>query len=358
MDNRKAGYKRPNQKQKALLIAHILLKYTDEHHKLSLTDLQEKLELYGVEADVHTIGRDIRELTELFNPDAEFDIDDDERPQYKIVYDRTGKKGEKGFKIERRPYDFEEIQLLAECVNSAKFITEKQAERFREIITNSLCSIHQAEHLNNEVFVFDRPKTKSSSLVGYFSTITEAIRENKKIKFKYLKYDIDNLEKQITRRKGDYYIFSPFKVLSNEGNFYLLAYGGKKKKMITTFRIDRMKDIKIIDEPREGNEEYKRIDFSSFTRRVFSMYRGENQRVQIRFTNNLLDAVVERFGVDAFYKKIDDKHFSVSAEVEVSDPFFGWICGFGKRAVITSPDWVVEKMKAFITGIQSKYELE
>ncbi len=63
------------------------------------------------------------------------------------------------------------------------------------------------------------------------------------------------------------------------------------------------------------------------------MYGGKKKIVTIRFINLLLDTAVERFGTKGVqYSKVDDRHFKVTAEVEVSDQFFGWLLGFGKRA--------------------------
>ena len=355
MENRKAGRKRLNQKFKSLLIAYILLRFTDEDHKLSLKAIQEQLELYGVEADIHTISRDIKELTELFDPDRDIELEDDERPCYKIVYDRSGKAGQKGFKVESRPYEFEEIRLLAECVNSAKFISDAQAERFKDIIKYSLCSVSQGKELESNVFVFGRTKTKSKNIMGTLVTINEAIKQNRKIKFQYMHYTLDNLREQVPRRKGAFYVYSPFGLLSNEGNYYLLAYCHRSKKMLT-FRVDRMKGVKLIEEDREGKDVYKEMDLNTYTQRVFSMYSGEGTRVTMHFANKLLDTVIEQFGTrDAFYAKVDDKTFSVSTNVEVSDKFFSWICSFRDKASVVHPPEVVDKMKEYLSDIQSMY---
>lgn len=64
------------------------------------------------------------------------------------------------------------------------------------------------------------------------------------------------------------------------------------------------------------------------------MFGGEKKRVQIRFVNKLLDTAVERFGKgkDTFYYQDGEEHFIVATDVEVSDQFFAWVCGFGKKA--------------------------
>ena len=72
--------------------------------------------------------------------------------------------------------------------------------------------------------------------------------------------------------------------------------------------------------------------------------------------NTLLDAVVDRFGTTDFqYAKVDDTHFSVSGYVEISDQFFGWLLGFGKRAKILYPNDVVEDFKAYLDKVREMY---
>ena len=171
-----------------------------------------------------------------------------------------------------------------------------------------------------------------------------------------MKYALQDGITQVERRKGATYKASPYKLLINEGNYYLLAFDDKAQDM-RTYRIDRMKEVKILSEPREGTEAFSEIDMETYTRRVFSMFGGERKRVSIRFINPLLDTAVERFGTspDVFYRKDDEKHFVVTADVEISDQFFAWVCGFGKRAKIISPVSVIDKFKSFLVQVQGLY---
>lgn len=161
------------------------------------------------------------------------------------------------------------------------------------------------------------------------------------------------------RRRGAAYILSPFKLIINDGNYYLLAYDSKKQDM-RTFRLDRMKGVDILNEPREGEVAFSKIDLKTYTQRVFSMFGGEKKRVSLWFINPLLDTVVERFGTgtDVFYRPDDDTHFVVSADVEISDQFYGWLCGFRKKAKIVSPPDVAADFQKFLDDIQGRYETE
>ena len=117
-----------------------------------------------------------------------------------------------------------------------------------------------------------------------------------------------------------------------------------------------VKDIRFTGEPRDGEEAFKQIDLKIYTKRVFSMYGGEQRLVEIRFINPLLDAVVDRFGTkDVQYDKVDETHFSVTAKVEISDQFFGWILGFGKKAKLLYPDDVIDQFRGYMDKIREMY---
>lgn len=339
------------QKYKSILVLQILLKNTDNDHPLTASKIKDKLiELYDVEAEEHSIRRDIQELQRLYSSDNEDCFKLGERFPYKIEYDGSG---ERGYKVTKRPCSFSDLQLLVECIHSARFISKREEARLLLMI-KEFCSRKQGELLKTEAYLIDRVKTNNSNIVKYIQIINKAIKYSHKIKFKYTKFTLRNRDEQIPRRHGDFYIVSPFKIIINEGNFYLLAYNGKK---ITHYRIDRMESVKETTELCEGNELYENIDMNDFTKRVFSMFCGEEKKVTIRFTNDLLDTVVDRFGAHgAMYIPDDDRHFKIIANVEVSKMFYSWICGFGKKALILHPLDVVEDFKVFIYEISQKYE--
>ena len=352
--NSDQGGRREGQKYKSLLVWQYLLKNTDENNAVTSTEIKEHLASYGIVADRHSIVRDIQAMQELLDKDVGAKIDDRERLRYEVIYDTKSH----GYKMISRPYDFEELRLLAECINSAKFLTKRQAENLKELI-GEFCSNAQVEELENEVYCVGRAKTSNKYVMGSMLTIHTAIREKKKIKFKYLKYTLQSKGEQVERRKGADYILSPFRLIVNEGNYYLLAYDGKKEKMLT-FRVDRMKEVKAYDEPREGERVFAEIDMNTYTQRVFSMFNGEQKRVMIRFTNDRLDTVVDRLGINngTTYLADDPSHFIAVADIEVSDQFYSWICGFRKKATILSPVEVVDGMKKFLEDISKRYEME
>lgn len=360
--------KKPNQKLKPYVVLQYLLKYTDENNVATAFDIIGYLqEDCGIDAERRSIYRDIEEINavalmldeECTIEEATAMLADDEDGELKlVVYD----KKKKGFYVRQRKYDLNDIRLLAECVYSSKFISKGQADRLADVVCEFV-SEHQADKIRHNAFLTDRVKTNNRQVLATIATINEAMSRKidgephtpEKISFKYLKYSVDDMSKQVERRRGAKYIVSPFQLLINDGNYYLLAFDDYSKEM-RTYRVDRMKEAAPMGEPREGEEDFKKIDLRTYTQRVFSMYGGEQKLVEIRFINPLLDAVVDRFGTkDVQYAKVDETHFSVTAKVEISDQFFGWLLGFGRKAKLLYPDDVLERFRTYMDRIREMY---
>lgn len=110
----------------------------------------------------------------------------------------------------------------------------------------------------------------------------------------------------------------------------------------------------------EGNMEFAKINMETYTQQHFGMFSGEKKRVSLRFTSNLLDTMVDRFGTgaDVSYYADGDRYFVVNAEIAISDQFFGWLCGFRKMAKIVSPPSVVEDFQNFLDDIYGRYDVD
>ena len=362
--------KKPNQKLKPYLVMQYLLKYSDESHLVSAPELVGYLqEICGIYAERRSIYRDIEEINKaILMVENEVDIceaeemleseNDPEGDNKTIVYDRS----RKGFYVRQRHYEYDDIRLLAEAIYSAKFLTEKQSKNLVDVVCEFV-SEAQAETIKHDAFLTDRVKTINKSVINNLSAINAAMSKGygknkhipEKISFKYLKYSIEDLSKQSERRNGNKYVVSPYALLINDGNYYLLAYADYAKDL-RTFRVDRMKEVSAIGEPREGEEVFAAIDLKTYTQRVFSMFGGTEERITIRFILPLLDAVVDRFGTKGvIYSKTDDTHFTITASVEISDQFFSWLCQFGKKAKIMTPERVINQFTEYLDKIRSLY---
>ncbi len=53
---------------------------------------------------------------------------------------------------DKKGYKLSDGSAIAECIYAARFITEEQAEKYVDIITRNLVSVHQATKLSTNLF--------------------------------------------------------------------------------------------------------------------------------------------------------------------------------------------------------------
>ena len=364
--------KQSDQKMKPYLVYEYLMRYSDANHVVSANEVVGYLQECGISAERRSIYKDIEEINKALLltqrdgygipraetvEEAEKLLQDDKEKT--IIYDAH----RKGFYVRKRHYKVDDIRLLAECVYSAKFIDEKRAKRLANVVCD-LVSEHYAEDIKRDAFLVDRVKTDNTEIYEIVSKINAAMsrKRNKKahvpekIRFKYLKYTIQNGVKRAERRSGAWYIVSPYKLLISDGFYYLMGYDEKMKKILN-YRIDRITDVELIGEARSGEEEFKALDMESYLNEHFSMYHGKKEHVTLRAVNTLLDTFVDRFGTrNVIYTTDDERHFTARVSVSVSEQFYGWLCGLGSKVKILSPDNVREDFRAYIFKIQRLYD--
>ena len=355
--------KKPLQKYKPYVVLQYLLKYTDEDNTANAFDIIGFLEEHGLKSDRRSIYKDIQEINSIYwmlENDAQIEdaIDvieaDKESEEKLIVYDRK----KKGFYARQLKYELADIILLAECVYATKFISGRDEERLIGVL-GDLVSENQKEKIFHETYTVGRVKTFNKATVGNAHTLYYAMSSDKekkkvpqKVSFSYLTHDIGNVEKPVERKTK--YVVSPYKLLINDGNYYLLAYVDEKQG-IKTFRVDRIKNVTLLDEPREGTKAFAALNLKTLVQSYFGMFSGEKARVSLRCIPPLLDTMIDRFGTKGVeYSRAGDRYFRVSVEVEISNQFFSWIAGFGTKVVIETPE-IAKQFMAFLDKIKSKY---
>ena len=256
-----------------------------------------------------------------------------------------------GYYVGDRDFQLPELKLLVDSVQSSKFITHKKTMALIKKIEN-LASAYEAQLLSRQVFVKNRIKTMNESIYYNVDEIHTGIAQNRKIRFRYFDYTVSK-ERRFRRNNG-FYIVSPFALTWDDENYYMVAFDSETG-IIKHFRVDKMIDIETINEPRDGKDAYDALDMAVYARKVFGMFSGEEQRVRMRFDNQLVGAVLDRLGRDVMLIPDGDSHFTVTADVVVSPQFFAWVCGFRSLAQIIGPEDVVREMREHMADVISLY---
>lgn len=366
-DDKQHHGKRNNQKLKPYIVLQYLMQNTDENHIANSADIIGFLDERGIKAERRSIYSDIEEINktalmleeECTMEEAEEMLSEEDSEDLKLIHYDPQKKG---YFVRDRRFNASDIRLLAECVYSAKFIAQTQAERLVKVVSGFV-SVHQAREIRHDALLTDRVKTNNKQVLGNISVINDSMSHKldgephtpEKISFKYVDYTIDSLDKPQARRKGERYIVSPWRLLINDGNYYLMGFDDKYQKILT-YRVDRMVDVRFTGEPRDGEEAAASTEISKYAQQSFSMFGGETQRIKIRFVNRMLGTVLDRFGrAGVVYSKDDDNHFILTADVKVSDQFYGWLLGFGRKAKLVYPDPVIEQFRVYLDKVREMY---
>ena len=360
--------KSPNQKLKLLYLLRYLMKNSDEAHPVTVQDMIEELARQDISAERKTIYDDIESL-------RRFGVD---------IVQRKDKST--GYYVAARDFELPELKLLVDSIQSSKFITQRKTLSLIKKLEN-LASVYDAQLLERQVYVRGRVKSMNESVYYNVDEISGAISRDRAIRFKYFEFTVSGQRRY--RHEGAWYIVSPYALMWDDENYYLLAYDAAsasirhyrvdKMAQITTlesfrddenyyllawdasacrlkhYRVDKMTHIEALEQRREGKEAFRKLDMSSYSQRVFGMFAGEEKRVRLRFLNHLAGAVIDRFGKDAILTPDGDEHFIIAVDLVVSPQFFAWVFGFGAEAEILSPESVRRQMGREAASIAALY---
>ena len=331
-----------SQGQRWFILYNYLIQNTGKGRMVSRAQIFQHLANYDIHISANTLYADLDILSgDIFRLDIE--------------KDKHAFKGAGGYYVSNPPFEPYELRLMVDSLQASKFITQKTADDLSRKL-KGLTSAECGTSLNRSAVVFNRVKSMNESVVKEADRIYEAIAADKKIAFRYFHRTPSKDNPQKYTRDGAMLIVSPYALMWNNGNYYLYAYDGKKFR---TFRIDRMDRIsRPLLDVREGKDEYKKKDLTVQKATVFDMYHGKDYTVGFRCHNQIADAVIDRFGDGVLLIPNDADHFTFSALIEVSPPFYAWVSTFGHSIKITSPTEVVEGMKNFLQKATDMYEEE
>ena len=323
-----------NQKMKLLHILRILNEKTDEKHYLTAAELIAELDKEGIPAERKSIYSDIEELN-MYG--------------YDIIHVKSRING--GYYMGSRDFELAELKLLVDAVQSSKFITDKKSGQLIKKL-ESLVSRYEGSQLHRQVIIAGRVKTMNESIYYNVDKIHAAIGADRQIRFKYFDW---NLKKEMEPRYGGrWYQLSPWALMWDDEKYYLVAYDSKHETIIH-YRVDKMTQIGILDEKREGHEAFGKFNIAHYTNTLFGMYAGDETKVTIEAENRLVSVFIDRFGKDIIIAPVDEGHFRTTVTVAVSNQFFGWIMAIDGDVKIVAPDSVVRQMKDLIERMAERY---
>lgn len=319
-----------NDKLRMLYVRRILLEQSDEYHALTAEEIAEQLTKYGLNAKEKDIREDIDVLREF---------------GMEIVQ-------KEGYYLASRQFEVAELKLLVDAVQASKFITSKKSDELIKKLEH-LASRTDAAQLQQQVFIHSRPKAANETIYYNIDYLHTAISTDRKIAFQYAEW---TMEKTLRPRKdGKEYIVSPWALTWDDENYYLIAYDGQVDLM-KHYRVDKMQNMRLLDETREGESEFQDFYLPAFAKKTFGMYGGRDESVTLRCHRSLAGVILDRFGQDVRMVPEGEEYFSAKVLVAVSPQFYGWVTGIGSRMKITGPERVRREYRQYLDEIAHQYD--
>lgn len=331
-----------SNKENSLIDLHILdilKKYSDEENILSM----EKIINYLEQRDIY---RKRRAVIDVINQLIEYGYDIS-----------TYNDNKKGYYLIEREFDKHEVRILIDSIASSKSITKKKSMELAEKIYR-LISLPNAHKLRKQIYLDDMIKCLNEQIFINIDSISTAIDNHKKIAFNYFDYNV--LREQVSRKKGNKYAESPINIALNNGYYYLITYNSKHKDF-THYRIDRIKNIEILEEPIDDsylkNKEYKNgFNVAKYMNKTFNMFSGEESKVELKIHNSLLNMVIDMFGLEANMYSLDEEHFKLIFNANISEGLIMWIMQFGSKVEVLKPREIRDKIKTEVGILYDIYK--
>ncbi len=302
------------EKANAICILEVLKEYSDEEHILPMREIIAKMQsLYGIKIDRRTVYGAVALLIELG-----YDIS---------IYEDNGV----GYYLRSRELEQSEVLLLTDAVYSFPFIPAKQTEQLVQKLQKQL-SVHQRKRYRYLTIARQDRKTDNRQVFWNIEQLDEAIEQKKKVRLSYLHYGLDKKQ-----HKTSTYTLSPFEMVYMNERYYLICVPDHDPHT-RLYRIDRMRDIQILDEFRSETNAVRQEAQDAVYAHV-----GEPERIVMYCDLAILDDVIDRFGTDIQLCERDENTFTASFTAPPRGIKF-WALQYLPYVEIIEPVWLREEV--------------
>lgn len=260
------------KKTSILAVYKVLEEFSDENHPLTRTEITDLIEKqYNITIDRRTLYRNIEML-------INFGYDISDYNENKI-----------GYYLKDRLFQHSEVLLLCNAVHASHFIPDKASKDLVNKLLSCQSRYKRNDYFKN-VYLPNKKKKDNKQFLLNIEQISRAINEKKVIKFTYTHYDIN---KKLVNTRDDAYYRSPYFLVVNGDRVYMVGKG-KNHDSLSHFRVDRMKDIELVDEYYLRLP--KNLDAYNYANNKIYMYSGDETGVRLRCDKKALDVIIDTFG--------------------------------------------------------------
>lgn len=343
------------KKMLVMSILDILKRYSDENHRLSQKEIEEILEReYGLAAERKAIKRNLGNLI-----DFGYAIEYSEN--VRTVPDReTGGFREEAVQSDfylSRDFDDSELRLLIDSLLFSKHIPYSQCRRLVEKL-EGLSSVYFRSRVKH-IQTLPESMADNKQLFYTVDVLDEAIEKGRKVSFNYNEYHLDKKLHLRRNRAGEVitYTVNPYQIAAANGRYYLIA-NHDAHDSVSHYRIDRIANIRLLDEPRKPAEKVAGLEqglrLPEHMAEHLYMYAGESESVTFRFKKCITNDVFDWFGKTVLFS--DETDGEVTARVTVNlAAMRRWALQYGPCVRVLGPEKLVDEIKADLAKMNEQY---
>ncbi|MBR6635916.1 MAG: WYL domain-containing protein [Phascolarctobacterium sp.] len=330
-------------------ILEILKKHSDEEHRLNQKEIIDLLDSeYDMKVDRKAIKRNLMNLLDF---------------GYELEYTetiRTNKKGEQEALYSDwylvRDFTDAELRLLIDSLLFSKHIPYSQCKELIEKLEGLSNKYFKAKvkHIRN----LPEKMPNNKQIFYVIEILDEAISKGKKVEFCYNDFGTDKKlhPRMSSNGKPRRYVINPYQMAATNGRYYLIANYDKYDN-ISHYRVDRISDIVILDEPVKKQKDLSEtINLPKHMAEHIYMFSGESARVSMRIEKFLVGDVIDWFGKDVIFHNETETSVDVSVAANLEAMRY-WAMQYANHVEVLRPEKLREEIKKDLLAAVEKYDI-
>ncbi len=322
-------------KMKMLALWEILQQESDITNPLTTNEICEKLQARGIPCERKSVVTDV-ELLKKHGYSVETKTEGRDRIYY----------------VEDRQFSVPELKIIIDALQAASFVTEQKTAELVEKIA-ALGGSHRGTIMKENIVHFNTRKHKNESIFFSVNELEQALIGKCQVSFFY--FDLNEKHEKVYRKEKKLYVVDPIALVFVEDNYYLMCWSTKYQQIVS-YRVDRMKNVSKLETPVCPEAMLPEEKIAAFTEQKFKMFGGEPEEVTLRFSNDLIGTIYDKFGEDTQMVRVDENSCAAKVTVQVSPTFWGWVFQFRGELQITEPDDLIDTYKAFLENACAEME--
>ena len=316
-------------KLKMLALWEILRQESDAEHMLSTNAICQKLQARGIHCERKSVSNDVALLKE-----GGFWVESVKIGRNRYYY------------VDDRQFSVPELKIMIDALQAATFVTETMTAELVDKVA-ALGGSHRATILRENIVHFNTRKHTNENTLYSVNELEQALISRRQASFVY--FDLNEKHEKVYRKEKQLYVVDPIALVFVEDNYYLMCWSTKYNQIVS-YRVDRMETVTALTTPACPEAQLPEEKIAAFTEQTFKMFGGEPEEVTLRFDNELIGVVYDKFGEDTQMVRVDDGTCAATVKVQVSPTFWGWVFQFRGEMQIMEPQELIDTYRSLLEG--------